>query len=164
MSSLFNNSKKQFSKRITQIDDFESRLCDQTQWRYIETFYMSKINPKEFVHNTTYWVQLPYIARHSLYALLLMNILSVKKIFHHSWYIVRFRSKSAIKLILGYLLWSWMFGICLKILNFKIKDSFRFSHWQYLERIRSWIILQAPKWNFTGGLWNKMFFISSKWR
>ena len=31
-----------------------------------ETFYMSQINPKEFVHNTAYSVQLTYIAGHSL--------------------------------------------------------------------------------------------------
>ena len=48
-------------------DDFESRLCAQTQWLYnVETFYMSEMNPKECVHNTAYSVQLPYIAGHSL--------------------------------------------------------------------------------------------------
>ena len=51
----------------TQKDYFESRLCNQTQWLYIvETFYMSQIKPKEFVHKTAYSVQLPYIAGHSL--------------------------------------------------------------------------------------------------
>ena len=46
---------------LNQKDDFESRLCDQTQWLYIvETFYMSQMNPKEFVHNTA------YIGGHSL--------------------------------------------------------------------------------------------------
>ena len=40
---------------LNQKDDFESRLCDQTQWLYIvETFYMYQMNPKEFVHNTAY--------------------------------------------------------------------------------------------------------------
>ena len=54
--------KNQFSK-----DDFESRLCDQTQWLYIvKVFCMSQMNPKEFVHNTTYSAQIPYIAGHSL--------------------------------------------------------------------------------------------------
>ena len=46
---------------LNQKDDFESRLCDQTQWLYIvETFYMPQMNPKEFVHNTA------YIGGHSL--------------------------------------------------------------------------------------------------
>ena len=54
------------------MDDFERRLCDQTQKLYIiKTFYMSQMNPKEFVHNTAYSVQppygiQPYIAGHSL--------------------------------------------------------------------------------------------------
>ena len=51
----------------TQKDNFKSRLCDQTQWLYIvETFYISQMNPKDFVHNTAYSVQPPYIAGHSL--------------------------------------------------------------------------------------------------
>ena len=41
----------------TQIHDFERRLCTQTQELYIvETFYMSQMNSKEFVHNTAYSV------------------------------------------------------------------------------------------------------------
>ena len=51
----------------TQIHDFKRRLCTQTQWLYIvEMFYMSEMNPKEFIHNAAYSVQLPYIAGHSL--------------------------------------------------------------------------------------------------
>ena len=49
------------------MDDFESRLCTQTQKScIIKTFYVSQINPKEFLHNTTFSVQSPYIAGHSL--------------------------------------------------------------------------------------------------
>ena len=49
------------------MDDFESRLCVQTQWLYIvETFYMSQMKLNEFVHNTAFSAQLPYIAGHSL--------------------------------------------------------------------------------------------------
>ena len=45
----------------------KGRLCDQTQWLYIlETFYMSQMNPKEFVHNNAYSVKPLYIAGHSL--------------------------------------------------------------------------------------------------
>ena len=45
-------------KMILKID-FAIKLSDYTS---IETFYMSQMNPKEFVHNTAYSVQLPYIA------------------------------------------------------------------------------------------------------
>ena len=46
----------------TQKYDFERRLCSQTQDLQIcKKFYMSQMNPKEFVHNTAYSVQLPYI-------------------------------------------------------------------------------------------------------
>ena len=67
-SSLFNNLKETNSQNVSiQIDDFESRLCDQTQLLYIvETFYMSQINPKEVVPNTAYSVQLSNIAGYSL--------------------------------------------------------------------------------------------------
>ena len=59
--------KKKSQNVSTQKDNFESRLCDQTQWLYIvETFYLSQINPKYFVDNTAYSVQLLYIAGHSL--------------------------------------------------------------------------------------------------
>ena len=59
--------KKDSHNVITQKDDFESRLCDQTQKIYVvEQVYMSQMNPKEFVQNTAYSVQLPYIAGHSL--------------------------------------------------------------------------------------------------
>ena len=62
MGSIGISLKKTYSQKLsTQKDDFESRLCDQTQWLYIvETFYMSQMNPKEFVHNTA------YIGGHSL--------------------------------------------------------------------------------------------------
>ena len=44
----------------TQIHDFERRLCAQTQELQIfKKFYMSQMNPKEFVHNAAYSVQLP---------------------------------------------------------------------------------------------------------
>ncbi len=44
-------------QQADQKDNFESRLCDQNKRLYIvETFYMSQINPKEFVHNTAYSV------------------------------------------------------------------------------------------------------------
>ena len=43
-------------------DDFESRFYDLTQKLYtVETFYMSQMNDKEFVHNTAYSVQLSYM-------------------------------------------------------------------------------------------------------
>ena len=42
--------------------DFERRLCAQT----FKKFYMSQMNPNEFVRNTAYSVQLPYIAGLSL--------------------------------------------------------------------------------------------------
>ena len=60
--------KKNNSQNVSaQKDDFESRLCNQTHWLYIvETFFMSQMNPNEFVHNTAYSVQLAYIAGHSL--------------------------------------------------------------------------------------------------
>ena len=48
------------------VDTF-SELCAQTQdLQFFKKFYMSQMNPKEFVHNTAYSVQLPYIAGHSL--------------------------------------------------------------------------------------------------
>ena len=50
-----------------QKDDFKRQICSQTWWLCIvETFYMFQKNPKEFVHNAAYSVQLPYIAGHSL--------------------------------------------------------------------------------------------------
>ena len=33
---------------------------------YTPLFYMPQMNPKKFPHNTTFSVQLPYIAGHSL--------------------------------------------------------------------------------------------------
>ena len=49
------------------MDDFERRLCAQTQYLYIiKTFYMSQMNPTKFLHITTLLVQLPHIAGHSL--------------------------------------------------------------------------------------------------
>ena len=45
------------------MDDFERRLCTQTQLLYInKTFNMSQMNPKFFFYNTAYSVQPPYIA------------------------------------------------------------------------------------------------------
>jgi len=42
-------------------------FAHKTWWLCIvETFYMFQKNPKEFVHNAAYSVQLPYIAGHSL--------------------------------------------------------------------------------------------------
>ena len=62
LSSLLINFKK-----TTQMDDFERRLCSQTQELYnILPFYMSQIHLKIFPHNTTFSLQLPYIAGHSL--------------------------------------------------------------------------------------------------
>jgi len=58
-SALSNNFfKKTDSENVsTQIHDFERRLCAQTQLLYIvETFHLSQMNPKEFVHNTPYSV------------------------------------------------------------------------------------------------------------
>ena len=47
---------------LTQIHDFERRLCAQTQKLYIvETFYMSQMNLKEFVHNTALHTQFNYL-------------------------------------------------------------------------------------------------------
>ena len=48
------------------MDDFERRLCAQTPVIFY-TIFMSQINPKKFLHNTIFSVQLPYIAGHSLY-------------------------------------------------------------------------------------------------
>ena len=49
------------------MDYFERRLCVQTQLLYIiKTFYMAQMNPKNILHNTTFSVQQPYIAGHSL--------------------------------------------------------------------------------------------------
>ena len=45
--------------------DFALKLSNYTICIII-TFYMSQMNPKEFRHNTTYSVQLPYIAGHAL--------------------------------------------------------------------------------------------------
>ena len=51
----------------TQKYDFKRRLCAQIQdLQIFKRFYMSKMNPKEFVPNTAYSVQLPYIAGLSL--------------------------------------------------------------------------------------------------
>ena len=45
------------------MDDLKRRLCAQTHKLYImKMFYMSQINSKTFLHNTTISVQLPYIA------------------------------------------------------------------------------------------------------
>ena len=47
--------------------DFERRLCAQTRdLQIFKKFYMSQMNPKGFVHNTAYSVQLPYKAGLSL--------------------------------------------------------------------------------------------------
>ena len=49
------------------MDDFERRICDQTQdIQIFKKFNMSQMNPKEVFHNTAYSVKLPYIAGHSL--------------------------------------------------------------------------------------------------
>ena len=46
----------------------ERRICAQTQdLQIFKKFNMSQMNPKEVFHNTTYSIQLPYIAGHSLY-------------------------------------------------------------------------------------------------
>ena len=46
---------------------FERRICAQTQdLQFFKKFNMSQMNPKEVFHNTTYSVQLAYIAGHSL--------------------------------------------------------------------------------------------------
>ena len=60
--------KKNNSENVsTQKNDFERRLCAQTQTLQIfKKFYMSQMNPKEFVHNTAYLVKLTYIAGLSL--------------------------------------------------------------------------------------------------
>ena len=50
----------------TQKYDFERRLCTQTQELQVDKkFYMSQVNPKEFVNNTHIF-HLPYIAGVSL--------------------------------------------------------------------------------------------------
>jgi len=67
LSSLFNNKKNNSDNVSTQKYDFERRLCAQTQdLQSFNKFYMSQMNPKEFVHNTAYSVQLPNIAGLSL--------------------------------------------------------------------------------------------------
>ena len=48
------------------MDDFERRLCAQTQYLYYINDYMSQMNPTKFLHITTFLVQLPHIAGHSL--------------------------------------------------------------------------------------------------
>ena len=52
------------------MDKFDRGVSGQTRYLYIiKTFYMSKLfqmNPKKFLHNTTFSVQLPYIAGHFL--------------------------------------------------------------------------------------------------
>ena len=46
---------------------FKLSICAQTQdLQIFKKFNMSQMNPKEVFHNTTYSVQLPYIAGHSL--------------------------------------------------------------------------------------------------
>ena len=65
--SLFDNLKTNSEKVSTQKYDFERRLCAQTQDLQIyKKFHRSQMNPKEFVHNTAYSVQLPYIVGQSL--------------------------------------------------------------------------------------------------
>ena len=64
LSSLFNNLKNNSEKVSTQKYDFERRLCAQTQ--DLQIFKKFQMNPKEFVHNTAYSVQLTYIAGLSL--------------------------------------------------------------------------------------------------
>ena len=44
--------------------DFALKLSNYTY--IIKTFYMSQMNPKKILLNTTFSVQLPYIAGHSL--------------------------------------------------------------------------------------------------
>ena len=69
MSSLFNILKKKSILKIltTQLNNFERRLCAQTQdIQIFKKFYMSEMNTKEQVHTTAFSVQLPYIAGHSL--------------------------------------------------------------------------------------------------
>ena len=46
---------------------FDRRICAQTQdLQIFKKLNMCQMNPKEVFHNTTYSVQLPYIAGHSL--------------------------------------------------------------------------------------------------
>ena len=45
---------------------FERQICAQTQIQTFKKFNMSQMNRKEIFHNTTYSVQLTYIAGHSL--------------------------------------------------------------------------------------------------
>ena len=67
LSSLFKNKKKilktYLSKRTILNVHFALKL---RIYRFFIKFYMSQMNPKEFVHNTAYSDQLPYIASHSL--------------------------------------------------------------------------------------------------
>jgi len=44
------------------MDDFESQLKLSNHTSLKRTFYMTQMNPKKFLHNTTFSVQLPYIA------------------------------------------------------------------------------------------------------
>jgi len=66
--SSFNNLKINNSEDVSTLKyDFERRLCAQTQdLQFFKKFYMSQMNPSEFVPNTAYSVQLPYIAGLSL--------------------------------------------------------------------------------------------------
>jgi len=49
------------------MDDFERRLCAKAQKLYtFKMIYVSQMNPKKFLCNTTFLVQLPYIVGHSL--------------------------------------------------------------------------------------------------
>ena len=55
--------KKNNSENVsTQKYDFERRLCAQTQdLQILKKFYMSQMNPKEFVHNTAVHTQFNYL-------------------------------------------------------------------------------------------------------
>ena len=44
------------------MDDFERRLKLSKHKSLKRTLYMTQMNPKKFLHNTTFSVQLPYIA------------------------------------------------------------------------------------------------------
>jgi len=63
MWSLFDNLKKNNSENVsTQKYNFKSRLYAQTQnLQIFKKFYVSQINPKEFVHNTVLSLTTLYI-------------------------------------------------------------------------------------------------------
>ena len=67
MFTFFVVEKKNNSENVsTQKYDFERRLCAQTQNLQIFSKFYMWMNPKKFIRNTAYSVQLPYIAGLSL--------------------------------------------------------------------------------------------------